>query len=283
MAKVEKNYKLSNGLNIPNIGFGTWQIDHGSLAVDSVKEAIKAGYKHIDTASIYGNEESVGTAINESEIKRKDIFITTKVWNSDRGYDNTMRAFAKSFQMLNVDYIDLYLIHWPSAKGPQEEWAKTNSSTWSALEELYKDGIIKSIGVSNFMPHHLEPLIDNAEVIPMVNQIEYHPGFMQKDTVDFCKKNNILIEAWSPLGQGEVLNNPTLLSIAKKYNKSVAQVCIRWCLQNGTLPLPKSVTPYRIRENLSVYDFEISDEDMKTINSLPYIGGSGLHPDKVKF
>ncbi|MDR1694080.1 MAG: aldo/keto reductase [Lactobacillaceae bacterium] len=283
MSKVEKDYKLSNGVKIPSIGFGTWQIEYGAATVNAVKEAIDLGYSHIDTAAIYGNEVSVGEAINQSDVKRKDLFITTKLWNSDRGYDNTMKAFAKSFQALQVDYIDLYLVHWPATKGHREDWAKVNSSTWKAFEELYKDGVVKSIGVSNFMPHHLEPLMADAKIAPMVNQIEFHPGFMQMETLDFCRKNNMLVEAWSPLGQGEVLKNPDLMKIAEKYKKSVAQICIRWCLQNGTLPLPKSVTSSRIKQNLDVYDFEISAEDMKSISALPYIGGSGLHPDKVKF
>ncbi len=277
---LKDTFTLSNGVKIPCIGYGTWQTPEGHIAVDSVEYAIKAGYRHIDTAAVYGNEESVRRGIENAGIKREELFITTKLWNSNRGYDSTMQAFDSSMEKLGLDYLDLYLIHWPANA---TDGADVNAATWRAFEKLYKDGRIKAIGVSNFLIHHLQALMDKAAVLPMVNQIEFHPGQMQEEVTGFCKSHNILVEGWSPLGTGRMLKNEQLMSIAEKYNKSVAQLCIRWCLQNDVLPLPKSVTPERIVENSKVFDFEITDSDMAAINSMPYIGGSGLNPDKVKF
>ena len=274
--------RLLNGIEIPCIGFGTWQTPDGETAVTAVKAAIEVGYRHIDTAAAYGNEESVGKAIRESGIPRAELFITSKVWNTDRGYESTLQAFEKTLERLGTDYLDLYLIHWPANSTQFEDWAQINLETWRAMNDLYKAGRIRAIGVSNFLPKHLEPLME-TEVKPMVNQIEYHPGQMQEETVSYCKENGILIEAWSPLGTGKMLSNETLMAIAEKYNKSVAHLCIRWCMQNGTLPLPKSITPSRIADNIEVFDFEISEEDMKTINQMEYFGGSGLNPDTIDF
>ncbi|MDR1170297.1 MAG: aldo/keto reductase [Prevotellaceae bacterium] len=280
MNSLSDTFVLNSGKGIPCIGFGTWQTPDGETAVNSVKYAIQSGYRHIDTAAIYGNEKSVGQGIRESGTDRSELFITTKLWNSDRGYEPALKAFDTSLKKLGLDYIDLYLIHWPENKANS---AKVNSDTWRALEKLYRDGAVKSIGVSNFLEHHLRSLLDSAETVPAVNQIEFHPGQMQHETVSFCKSNGILVEAWSPLGTGKMLNNPELAEIALKYGKSVAQLCIRWVLQNEVLPLPKSITPCRIEENTNVFDFEISCADMQTINSMPYFGGSGLNPDTVTY
>lgn len=277
------NYTLNNGVTIPEIGFGTWQTPDGATAVLAVQSALENGYRHIDTAAIYGNEKSIGQAIADSGIDRKELFITSKLWNSERGYESTLKAFEKTLSDLQTDYLDLYLIHWPANAKQFSDWKQKNADTWRAFETLYQDGKIKAIGLSNFMVHHLEALLETATVKPVINQIEYHPGYLQMEVVAFCKANDILIEAWSPLGTGKMLNDPTLLEIASNYNVSVAQLCIRWCLQNGTLPLPKSVTPERIKQNLNVYHFEISESDMKRIDALPYIGGSGLLPDEVAF
>ena len=281
-SSLNDTFTLNNGYKIACIGFGTWQTPDGDTAVNAVKDAVKLGYKHIDTAAIYGNEVSIGKAIKESGINRNELFITSKVWNKERGYKTTLAAFDKTLNDLQLDYLDLYLIHWPASQNQFKDWDNINLETWKAMTELYKAGKIKSIGVSNFMLHHLKSLME-TEVKPMVNQIEFHPGFMQEETVKYCNDNNILIEAWSPLGTGKMLNNSTLKEIAAKYNKSAAQLCIRWCLQNNTLPLPKSVTSSRIKENTEIFDFNISDEDMKIINSMEYCGGSGHHPDKVSF
>ncbi len=280
---MKKYFNLNNQTSIPSIGFGTWQTPDGETSIEAVKCAINSGYKHIDAAAVYANEASVGKGIKESGIDRKELFITSKVWNTERGYEKTLRAFNKTFKDLQLDYLDLYLIHWPASENQFPDWKEINSETWRAMEELYKEGKIKSIGVSNFLPHHLEALMETATIRPSINQIEFHPGFMQQECVSFCKANNILVEAWSPLGTGKMLDNETLKATAAKYNKSVAQICIRWVLQNDVLPLPKSITPSRIVENLAIDDFEITEEDMQTINAMEYCGGSGLHPDKVEF
>ncbi|SMO75197.1 Aldo/keto reductase [Saccharicrinis carchari] len=280
---MKKYFKLNNGLQIPSIGFGTWQTPDGSTAIDAVKTALAAGYRHIDTAAIYKNEESVGKGIKESGIEREEVFVTSKLWNSERGYEKTMRAFDKSLNDLQLDYLDMYLIHWPAVENQYKDWQKINAETWRALEELNKQGRIKTIGVSNFLTHHLKPLLESATLTPSVNQIEYHPGFMQQDIVELCRKNNIVVEAWSPLGTGKMLNNETLITIAKKYKVSVAQLCIRWVLQNDVLPLPKSASPHRIKENIQIDHFEIAPEDMQTINNMDYFGGSGMNPDTINF
>lgn len=282
MKSLNDTLHLNNGYEIPCVGFGTWQTPDGETAVMAVSEAIKTGYRHIDTAACYGNEVGVGQGIKKSGIEREKLFVTSKVWNTERGYEKTIAAFEKTLSDIGLDYLDLYLIHWPASSSQYDNWVEINLETWKAMTELYKAGRIKSIGVSNFMPHHLEALM-KTEVPPMVNQIEYHPGLTQAETVDYCKKHNILVEVWSPLGTRRMLNNETLKSIAGKYEKSVAQLCIRWCSQNGVLPLPKSVTPARIVENADVFDFEITAEDLHVINDMPYFGGSGLHPDKIDF
>ena len=282
MKKLTDSFKLNNGIEIPCVGFGTWQTPDGETAVNSVKAALEAGYRHIDTAAVYGNEVSVGKALAESGIDRSEVFVTSKLWNACRGYESTFAAFEETLKKLELDYLDLYLIHWPANKLQFENWDQINLDSWRAMTELYKAGKIRAIGVSNFLPHHLESIV-KTEVVPAINQIEFHPGFMQKEAVDFCNAHGIVVEAWSPLGTGRMLSNETLMAIAAKYGKSVAQLCIRWCLQNGTLPLPKSVTPSRIVENTDVFDFVISDEDMATINAMEYCGGSGLNPDTVTF
>lgn len=282
MKKLTDSYELFGGVKIPCVGFGTWQTPDGEVAVASVKEALAAGYRHVDTAAVYKNEGSVGRAIAESGIDRSEIFVTSKVWNSCRGYESTLSAFDETLNRLSLDYLDLYLIHWPANAHQFVNWDEINLETWRAMTKLYKEGKIRAIGVSNFKPHHLASLM-KTEVKPMVNQIEFHPGFMQNETVSYCKKNGILVEAWSPLGTGKVLSNELLISLAQKYGVSPAQLCIRWCLQKGTLPLPKSVTPSRIVENTHVFDFEISAEDVEKIDALPFCGGSGHDSDLVNF
>ncbi len=274
--------KLSNGKLIPAIGYGTWQSPDSEITVEGVKAAIFNGYRHIDAAAVYGNEQSVGKGIAECGIPREELFITSKVWNTERGYEKTLAAFEKTLSDLGLDYLDLYLIHWPAAAHMFDNWEEINLETWRAMTELYKAGKIKAIGVSNFKPHHLAALM-KTEVKPMVNQIEFHPGLIQTDTVRYCHENGILVEAWSPLGTGRMLSNPLLQEIAGHYGKSAAQLCIRWCMQHEVLPLPKSVTPSRIEENFKVFDFEVSDDDMKKIDALENFGGSGLDPDKVDF
>lgn len=280
---METTFTLSNGVKIPAPGFGTWQAPDGEVAVEAVKCALANGYRHIDTAAAYDNERSVGRAIAESGIDRKQLFVTSKVWNTDRGYDTTLRAFDKSLADLGLDYLDLYLIHWPATEHQFDDWQLINARTWQAMQRLYSEGRVRAIGVSNFMPHHLRPLIDEAELAPMVNQIEYHPGWTQPECVTYCKEMGIVVEAWSPLGRGRVLSNPVLEAIAAAHGKSVAQICLRWELQCGVLPLPKSVTPERIRQNIDIFDFSLTTDEMRAIDTMPPTGASGLDPDTVTF
>jgi methylglyoxal/glyoxal reductase len=253
---------LNNGVKMPWLGFGVFKVQEGEEVVNSVKTALEVGYRAIDTAAIYGNEEGVGKAIAESNVPREELFVTTKVWNGDQGYESALAAFETSLNKLGLDYLDLYLIHWPvPSKGLYLE-------TWKALEKLYKDGRVRAIGVSNFNVNHLEDLLANCEIKPMVNQVEYHPVFNQKELQDFCKKNEIQLEAWSPLMQGNLLNDPVLVEIANKYNKSTAQVILRWDIQTGVVSIPKSIKPNRIAENADIFDFELTQEDLNQISTL---------------
>ena len=287
MKDSEKKLTLSNGVEIPILGFGTYKIEDDVTALNSVREAIKAGYRHIDTASFYKNEENVGNGIREglkhTGLKRKDIFVTTKVWNTEQGYENTLNAFSNSLQRLNMDYVDLYLIHWPVTKDYADTWQSRIKETWKAMEKLYNEGKIRAIGVSNFLVHHLEELISGCEIKPMVNQIEFHPGHNQKETVEFCKKHGIVVEAWSPLGRGVILENEFLSEIAKRYNKTIAQICLRWIIQQDIVALPKSVTQERIKSNFEVFDFKPSQEDMDKITNMKPTGYTGSDPNLGRY
>lgn len=286
MKSLTDTFSLRNGCKIPCIGYGTWQTPDGETAVTAVREAVRAGYRHIDAAAVYGNEISVGQGIREgvqaAGITRGDLFVTGKVWNTERGYDKTMAAFERTLADLKLDYLDLYLIHWPASSSQFSDWERINLDTWRALTGLYKAGRVRAIGVSNFFPHHMAALME-TEIPPMVNQIECHPGHNQEEIMAFCRERGVLVEAYSPLGSGRVLRDERLAAIAARYGKSVAQLCVRWCLQYGVLPLPKSVTPARIVQNAQVFDFAISQEDMDAITALPPFGSSGQHPDTVDF
>ncbi|MCM3662797.1 aldo/keto reductase [Mesobacillus subterraneus] len=266
---------LHNGVKMPWFGLGVFKVKEGSEVVESVKAAIKNGYKSIDTAAVYKNEDGVGQALKEADVPREELFITTKVWNSDQGYESTLQAFETSLEKLRLDYLDLYLIHWPVA-GKYKE-------TWKALEKLYKDGRVRAIGVSNFHVHHLKDLMTDAEIKPMVNQVEYHPHLAQTELLEFCKAEGIQMEAWSPLKQGELLSEPTIVEIAEKHKKSPAQVILRWDLQNGVVTIPKSIKEHRIIENADIFDFELSAEDMDGLNSLNKNERVGPDPDNFDF
>ena len=269
--KVVKEYKLSNGVIIPSVGFGTWQIPNGKEAYESTLYALKNGYTHIDTAAAYGNEESVGKAIKDSGFKREEVFITSKLKAELKGYQVAKDEFAKTIQKLGVDYLDLYLIHAPkpwSVHSDGTEYTEQNIETWKAFIELYQAGKIRSIGVSNFRPEHLKPLIEATHFAPHVNQIFLCPGATQKETVEFSKPYGILTEAYSPLATGRLFKVELMQQMAEKYEKSLAQVAIRWSLQRGFLPLPKSVTPSRISNNIDVWNFEISETDLDAIDKI---------------
>lgn len=277
------NMQLSNGCTIPSLGFGTFLTPDGDVCVNAVKEAIAAGYIHIDTAAVYGNERSVGEGVRQSGKPRGELFITSKVWNSERGYDKTLRACEKTLKDLGTDYLDLYLIHWPANTLQFGDRAESiNVDTWKAMERLVDEKLVRSIGLSNFYPHHMAPILAMANVAPTVDQIEFHPGLLQEDTVRLCRENGILVEAWSPLGRGKLLDSPVLAGIAARYGKTPAQVILRWVLQKGILPLVKSVHAERIRENIRIFDFVITDEEVSAIDALPdsRVGG---HPDQVSF
>ncbi|WP_425280083.1 aldo/keto reductase [Enterococcus gallinarum] len=277
------SYTLSNNVSIPELGFGTWQTPNGDVAVSAVKKALEVGYRHIDTAQGYKNEDSVGQAIKESGIPREEIFLTTKLWNENHSYDLVLSSFEESLKKLQTDYIDLFLIHWPNPVKFRDNWQSANAETWRAMEELYQAGKIKAIGVSNFLPHHFEELKKTATIFPMVNQIFLAPGELQKEVVSYCQEHNVLLEAYSPLGTGKIFDVPEMQELSDKYSKTIAQIAIRWSLQHGFLPLPKSVTPSRIEENLAVFDFELSDEDMQRIDQLDGVVGKATNPDTTGF
>ncbi|RJS60919.1 aldo/keto reductase [Bacillus sp. PK3_68] len=270
---------LHNGVKMPWLGIGVFKVEEGPELVNAVKLAIKHGYRSIDTAAIYENEEGVGQAIREgikeANISREELFVTSKVWNSDLGYESTIAAYETSLKKLGLEYLDLYLIHWP-VEGKYKE-------AWRALETLYKEGRVKAIGVSNFQIHHLEDLMSDAEIKPMINQVEYHPRLSQKEVQAFCQEQGIQLEAWSPLMQGQLLDNPVLQEIANKHNKSIAQVILRWDLQNGVVTIPKSTKEHRIVENSTVFDFELTKEEMERINDLNQNHRVGPDPDNFDF
>lgn len=278
-----KEVKLNNGVLIPQPGFGTFLTPDGETAVNAVRCAIEQGYRHIDTAAVYGNEVSVGEGIRQGGVPREELFVTSKVWNTERGYETTLRAFDKTLKDLGLDYLDLYLIHWPANTLQFGDAADgINQETWRALEKLYNEGMIRAIGLSNFMPHHLEAVLQKAEVMPAVDQIEYHPGFLQQECVDYCKEKGIVVEAWSPLGRGSVLFDELLMGLAEKYGSTVAQLVVRWVMQKGIVPLVKSITPSRIEENYQVFDFQIMDEDMALIDGMS-AERIGSDPDEATF
>jgi len=273
-----KDYvRLNNGIEMPILGFGVFRINDNDETADCVKKAIKYGYGSIDTAMIYDNEAGVGKGIKESGIKREEVFITTKVWNSDQGYEKTLKAFENSLERLMVNYVDLYLIHWPVPK------IDKYIETWEALEKLYRDGKVRAIGVSNFNINHLENIITQCSIVPAVNQVEFHPWLLQTELFTYMRQKGISAEAWSPLGGGALLDNEILMGIAKKYNKTVAQVIIRWDIQKNVITIPKSSKEDRIASNANVFDFELSDQDIKTIESLNKNHRIGPNPDEFDY
>jgi diketogulonate reductase-like aldo/keto reductase len=277
---LSDSYELACGVKIPCVGFGTWQTPDGEVAFKAVLEAIDAGYRHIDTAQMYENETSVGNAVRECGIAREKLFVTSKLANPEHGYNETMAAFEGTMRRLDLDYLDLYLVHWPNPAATRDRWKEANAGTWRAFEELQAAGRVRAIGVSNFRPHHFDALFETAKVTPQVNQILLCPGETQDEVRAYCDARGILLEAYSPLGTGRALDNPELAAIAAKYGKTPAQVCINWSLRRGWLPLPKSVTPTRIRENADVFNFELSNEDVASIAALE-LGVKAWDPDTM--
>ena len=272
---IRGTFELNNGVPMPYFGLGVFLIKDGNEVQQAVKHALSAGYIHIDTASLYGNERGVGQAVATSGIPRKGIFVTSKVWNSDQGYDSTLHAFEKSMNLLEFEYLDLYLVHWP-VKGKYID-------TWRALEHLYAERRVRAIGVSNFLRHHLENLLSHCEIVPMVNQMEFHPRLVQQSLIDFCSSHKIQYEAWSPLMQGKIFDIHELQMLAAKYGKNVAQVVLRWSLQKGVVTIPKSVNRERIISNSQIFDFEITAEDMLAIDALDKNERVGADPDNFNF
>lgn len=280
---LEDTYTLNNGVKIPIIGFGTWQTPDGEVAEKSVLAALNAGYHHIDTASAYGNEESVGAAIKKSGINRHDLFVTSKLFNPDHGYDRAKKAIDASLQRLGLDYLDLYLIHWPNPVNMRDNWAELNSESWQAMEEAVKAGKIRAIGISNFRKHHIDALMENADIKPVVNQNFLNPSDLQEEVTDYSTKLGMINEAYSPLGTGGLLGNETVKEVANEVGKSPAQVLIRWSLQHDFLPLPKSVHPEYIKANAEVFDFELTPDQMARLDGLHGAAGLANDPDKVNF
>lgn len=276
---LQDTVTLHNGVAMPGLRLGVFKVEEGPTVVQAVKAAIANGYRSIDTAAIYGNEQTVGQGIREAlaenGLSREDIFVTSKVWNSDLGYEATLAAYETSLQKLGLEYLDLYLIHWP-VKGKYKD-------AWRALEHLYEAGKVKAIGVSNFQIHHLQDVMTDAKIKPMINQVELHPSLTQKELLSFTREHGIQLEAWSPLMQGELLDNEVLKEIGAKYGKSVAQVILRWDVQHGIVTIPKSIKEHRIIENASIFDFELSPEEMEQIDALNEDRRVGPDPDNFDF
>ncbi|GAB3794416.1 aldo/keto reductase [Virgibacillus kimchii] len=268
---LQDTLTLNNGVKMPGFGLGVYKVKDGDVVYQAVEDALETGYRSIDTASFYFNEKGVGRAVKDSRVPREDIFITSKVWNDQQGYEGTLKAFDETLENLQTDYLDLYLIHWPVKEKYKD--------TWRAMEKLYKEERVKAIGVSNFHIHHLEHLLDGCDVKPAVNQVEYHPHLTQEKLHAFCKQHGIQLEAWSPLKRGQLLDDPLLNEIGRKYNKTAAQVILRWDVQNEVITIPKSITDKRIKENADIFDFSLTAEEMKRIHGLNKNDRAGTNPD----
>lgn len=282
---LSDTFTLSNGVGIPCVGFGTYKTPDGDVCVTGVLTALEAGYRHIDTAEFYFNEEGVGKALAETSLPREDIFVTTKVWNTHQGFDATLRAFDLSMQKLGLNTLDLYLVHWPITKDFKEDYPARFIDTWRALERLYEEGRVRAIGVCNCLKTHLNVLFDACKVPPMVNQIEYHFGFTDRDQMEavaFSQANGIVVEGWAPLCRGNAFGHTVLAAVAQKHGKTEAQVLVRFCLEHGVLPLPKSATPSRIIENADVFSFSLDAEDLAALDAVSSIGRLGPHPDEAR-
>lgn len=275
------SFTLNTGRTVPAIGYGTYK----SVGDDSSRiflEAIRQGYRYLDTASFYENEAEIGRAAKESGVARSKLFLASKVWKTEMGYDETLRAAERSLSRLGTDYLDLYLIHWPRPDFENPDWKALNRETWRAMERLYEEGVVHAIGVSNFLPHHIENLAVSGNVAPAVDQIEFHPGYPQLETVSYCQEHGILPQAWSPLGRTRVLRDPLIETLAENYGKTPAQICLSYALMHGVMPLPKASSPERMRENLEAALFSMEPEDVAVLDEMETTGWSGLHPDRER-
>ena len=278
--KIE-HYVLNNGVEIPAVAFGTYKAADGKSA-DVISAAIGAGYRYFDTASFYGTETYLAEAIRESGIPRREFFIASKLWKDEMGYENVKSAFERTLNNLRTDYLDLYLIHWPLPEPGYKEWRQLDKETWRAMEELYEAGKIRAIGLSNFLPHHIENILKDCRVRPAVDQIEYHPGYSQEAVVNYCRERGILVQAWSPIGRSRVLDEPLVKELAAKYDVSPAQICLKFAVQRNIIHLPKSSSEDRMRENLDLYSFELEQDDIWRLSTMPQTGWSGEHPDRAR-
>ncbi|MDR2614578.1 MAG: aldo/keto reductase [Candidatus Accumulibacter sp.] len=281
--KLADGFTLTNGIKIPCIGFGTFNVGGGGTVAAAVRAAIDAGYRHIDAAARYGNEADVGRGIRESGVAREELFVTSKLHNDVRGYENTLAAFERTLADLGLSYLDLYLIHWPNPLAFRNEWRDANAASWRAFEKLHADGRIRALGVSNFRAHHLDALAETARIAPVINQIRLCPGEYRREIIDDCRARGLLVEAYSPLARGAVFERDALKQAAARHGKSPAQICVRWCLQHGCVPLPKSASAARIRENAAVFDFELSDAEMRAIDAIEDRQNWSLDPDRIDF
>lgn len=278
---MEQYFVLENGVQMPRIGYGTYKCTDGSDE-KIVRMALEAGYRLLDTAAAYENEIYVGKAVRESNIPREEIFLTSKVWKTELGYEKTKKSFEESLERLQTDYLDLFLLHWPKPAPDTENWKELDKESWKVLEEFYHQGKVRAIGVSNFLPHHLEALLESADVRPMVNQLELHAGYMQEAAVQYCRAWGIQVQAWSPLGRRRVLEEPIVLEMAGKYEVSAAQFLLRYLLQQNIGVIPKASSMERMRQNLDIPELEITEEDLYLLRCLPQIGWSGEHPDLAR-
>lgn len=281
MKDIHDFYILNNGVKVPCRAYGTYKAAEENN-FDIIRTAIETGYRYFDTASFYGTEKYIAEAIRDSRIPREEFFIASKLWKTEMGYNETKEAFKRTLNNLDTDYLDLYLIHWPLPTPEYRDWKQLDIDTWRAMEELYLEGKIRAIGLSNFLPHHIENIIENCKVMPAVDQLEFHPGYTQEAAVIYCKERDIKVQAWSPIGRTRILQEPLVLDISKKYNVSPAQVCLRFALQKNVFPIPKSSSAERMKENQDIFSFEISKEDMYRLDTIPQTGWSGEHPDRER-
>ena len=275
--------RLNNGVMMPELGLGTWQLPESDQLVCDLASAIDRGFHYIDTAAIYGNQSCLGKALTQCKTQREDLFILSKSWTTNRTYDAVMRGFEETLRELDLDYLDAYLIHWPCTKGDPLAWQSVNIGTWRAFESLYEQKLVRAIGVSNFLPHHLVSFLARANIAPQINQIECHVGYPQQKCVQFCQANDIQVVGWSPLGHGHMIDSELVHEIADKHQKTAAQILLRWCLQNGVIPVTHTLNAQHQEENLAIFNFDLDEDDMIMLDQVPMQSFSGLSPDHVSF